>query len=94
MSYKVFVDDNFHYMEEEHRYFLGEFDTSEAAIAACQRVVNEFLEETYEPGMSASELLTKYVFFGEDPFIMGGDIRFSGRDYACDQVEKIAKKSE
>jgi hypothetical protein len=25
LSYKVYVDDNFHYMEEEHRYFLGEF---------------------------------------------------------------------
>jgi hypothetical protein len=23
MSYQVFVDDNFHYTEEEHRYFLG-----------------------------------------------------------------------
>lgn len=51
MSYKVFVDDNFHYMDKEHRYFLGEFDTAEAAIAACQKVVNECLEEFYKPEM-------------------------------------------
>lgn len=94
MSYKVYVDDNFHYMEEEHRYFLGEFDTPEAAIAACQRVVNEWLEETYEPGMSASELITKYAFFGEDPFIMDGGVRFSAREYACSQVERIVNQSK
>jgi hypothetical protein len=39
MSYQVFVDDNFHYMEEEHRYLLGEFETLEAAEAACRRDV-------------------------------------------------------
>jgi len=50
MSYKVFVDDNFHYMDKDERYFLGEFDTAEAAVAACQKVVNEWLEEHYKPG--------------------------------------------
>ena len=44
MSYKVFVDDNFHYMDKDDRYFLGELDTAGAAVAACQKVVNEVLE--------------------------------------------------
>jgi hypothetical protein len=72
MSYQVFVDDNFHYMDKDERYFLGEFETIEAAIAACQKVVNECLEEFYKPGMTAAELSTPYVSFGEDLFIMGG----------------------
>jgi hypothetical protein len=80
MSYKVFVDDNFHYMDEEHRYFLGEFDTAEAAIAACQKVVNECLEEFYKPERTADELLKLYALYGEDQFIMGGgEVLFSAR---------------
>jgi hypothetical protein len=95
MSYKVFVDDNFHYMDEEHRYLLGEFDTAEAAIAACQKVVNECLEEFYKPGMTAAELSTQYTFFGEDPFIKGGEeVLFSAWDYAHAQVERIIKESK
>jgi len=53
------------------RYLLGEFDTAEAAIAACQKVVNECLDEFFKPGMIAAELSTQYTFFGEDPFIEG-----------------------
>ena len=97
MSYQVFVDDNFHYMDQEHRYFLGEFDTAEAAVAACQKVVNEVLEEFYKPGMTAAELGTLYALFGEDPFIMGGgsgEVLFSARAYASDQVERITKESK
>jgi hypothetical protein len=84
MSYQVFIDDNFHYMDQEHRYFLGEFDTVEAAVVACQKVVNECLEEFYKPGITAAELSTQYVFFGEDPFILGGgsgEVLFSARAY-------------
>jgi hypothetical protein len=97
MSYKVFVDDNFHYMDEDERYFLGEFDTAEAAVAACQKVVNEWLEEHYKPGMTAAELSTQYAFFGEDPFIMGGgsgEVLFSAHQYASDQIEKMAEGSK
>jgi hypothetical protein len=81
MSYKVFVDDNFHYMDEEHRYFLGEFDTAEAAVVACQKVVNEVLEEFYKPGMTAAELGTLYSFFGEDPFMQTAFRQSPGTQY-------------
>ena len=90
MSYKVFVDDNFHYMDQEHRYSFGEFDTFEAAVAACQRIVDEFLEEAYKPGMKAEELYQVYIGFGEDPFIVRGDIRFSAWDYAKERSAQIA----
>jgi hypothetical protein len=35
MSYTVLVDDNFHYMDKDERYTLGEFESLEAAIIAC-----------------------------------------------------------
>lgn len=90
MSYKVLVDDNFHYMDQEHRYSFGEFDTFEAAVAACQQIVDEVLEEAYKTGMKAEELYQVYIGFGEDPFIVGGDIPFSAWDYAKERSAQIA----
>src|SRR5512139_1143390 len=51
-KYEVFVDDNFHYMDESERYKLGTFKTCEEATAVCKRIVDEFLEQGYEEGMS------------------------------------------
>ena len=93
MRYRVLVDDNFHYMDESERYALGEFDTLEAAVAACKRLVDEFLTSSYRPGMTAAELLTQYALFGEDPFVYTGDdtVPFSARDYASDKVRTICR---
>jgi len=33
----VYVDDNFHYMSEDDRYVLGEFETRETAIAPANK---------------------------------------------------------
>ena len=35
MIYKVFVDDNYHYMDKDKRYTHGEFETLEAAVEAA-----------------------------------------------------------
>ncbi len=66
--YIVYVDDNFHYMDEEERYKLGEFDTPEAAIQACRRIVDDFLLANYRPGQTAEKLNELYRTFGEDPW--------------------------
>src|SRR5258708_2881041 len=83
--YTVFVDDNFHYMDESERYKLGEFDDCAAAIAACKQIVDEFLL----PNSGRSEdLYVTYTMFGEDPFILTDDpnCKFSARDYAREAV--------
>lgn len=94
MTYKVFVDDNFHSMDESERYALGEYATLEAAIEAARKIVDEYLLSAYLPGMTFDALLTSYVFFGEDPFIVaqaseGGGVLFSARDYARRRCEEI-----
>jgi len=93
MKYRVFVDDNFHYMDESERYQLGEFDSLEAAVAACRRVVDEFLISNRRPGMTPGELLAQYAFHGEDPFVLTGDgtVPFSARDYASERVREICQ---
>lgn len=92
MAYVVFVDDNFHYMDESERYKLGEFETAEAAETACRRIVNEFLLQNHKPGCSAEELYELYTMFGEDPFIIGKpECHFSAWNYAKQRAEEICR---
>lgn len=91
MTYKVLVDDNFHYMDETERYQLAEFPTAESAIAAAQRIVDDYLSSAYQPGMTAEELYTSYTSFGEDPFIVspGEKVEFSAWTYAKRRCTEI-----
>ena len=92
--YKVFIDDNYHYMDESHRYEHGTFETADEAIAACRKIVDSILEENHIPGMSAPELYLRYTHFGEDPFIVtidraAPDVAFSAWSYAKERSELI-----
>jgi hypothetical protein len=83
--FKVIVADNYHYMDESENYELGSFETFEAAIDACKKIVDEFLESACSQGVSGDELLKGYLMFGEDPYILSSEIKgvpFSARDYA------------
>jgi len=88
----VYVDDNFHYMNEDERYSYGSFDSLDAAVSACQKIVDDFL--TTNPAKTADELFESYVSFGEDPWIKGlpcgsEQPQFSAREYArqrCDEL--------
>ena len=92
--YKVMVDDNFHYMDEDERYEHGVYDTAEEAIEACRGIVDRSLEEGYKPGVSAEALYEHYVSFGDDPFIVvldGADdnAKFSAWNYAKERSRVI-----
>jgi hypothetical protein len=93
-EYTILVDDNYHYMDETARYTRASFDTLEDAIRECKRIVDRSLEEMYEPGMAAGELLGKYKMFGEDPFIVSKrlpstSVPFSAWKYAEERCEEI-----
>ena len=88
--YKVLVDDNFDYMDEDKRYEHGVFATAEEAIAACKRIVDSNLDHFMQPGMTASELYDAYTGGGDDPFIVcvnadDEPVRFSAWSYAEEQ---------
>lgn len=92
MTFAVLVDDNFHYMDTSARYKLGEYETYEAAVAACKAIVDEALAENYVKGMRADELYQRYVTFGEDPWVTPtpeGE-HFSAWDYAKQQCTERA----
>ena len=89
-KYTVYVDDNFHYMDESERYKLGEFDDCAAAIAACKRIVDEFLLSNFG---GCEDVCATYTMFGDDPFILTDDpaCKFSARDYARERVRVLAE---
>jgi hypothetical protein len=90
-GFRVLVDDNYHFMDEDERYTLGDFATHEEALAACKQIVDDFLLSNHQPGMTAASLCSGYTGFGEDPWIAheGGYAHFSAWDYAkrrCDEM--------
>src|SRR5271169_3339075 len=87
LPFAVFVDDNFHFMDEDERHQHGAFATWTEAVAACRRIVDEELLATLKPGMTAEQLFDRYTSFGSDPFVVPApseatDQRFSAWDYA------------
>jgi hypothetical protein len=92
-KYKVMIDDNFHYMEDERRE-LGTYVSVEEALAACRDVVDVWLAANYKPGMSSAELIEQYKSFGDDPFIVAlpgapAEAKFSAWDYAAKRAQAI-----
>jgi hypothetical protein len=92
--YKVMVDDNFHFMDEDERHEHGIFATAEEALAACRAMVDRDLESYRKPGMTAAALYKYYEMSGCDPFIVAiGDapkINFSAWDYAGQRSRELA----
>jgi hypothetical protein len=91
MSFKVFVDDNYHYQDESERYEQGEYESYEAAVAACKLIVDQYLAGAFKEGMNAAELYKSYVSFGEDPFVVPNPegVLFSAWDYAKQRCLEI-----
>ena len=91
--YTVFVDDNFHYMDESERYKLEEFADCASAMAACKKIVDEFLTGCGGNNTDA-ELYQQYVTSGEDPWISSEDseCKFSAWNYARERTKELVKK--
>jgi len=96
--YKVMVDDNFHYMDEDERYELGVFPTVEEAVAACKRIVDSDLNGFLKPGITAAELYDMYASFGEDPFVVreaySDPVAFSAWDYAKERSDALTSTNK
>jgi hypothetical protein len=55
-KYRVLIDDNFWFDEEEERHEHGSYNTLEEAVAVAKRIVDDFLVANHKPGMTAVEL--------------------------------------
>jgi len=100
-KYKVYVDDNYNYMDESARYADGSYGSLEEAVERCKEITIESLKHHYEPGISPDDLSAQWSMFGDDPFIFGGtgSVPFSARKFITtelckDVIESIEKLSE
>jgi hypothetical protein len=96
VTYIVFVDDNFHHGDEAERTFHGQFEAADEAVAACRKIVDEFLAGAIEPGISTTALYDLYKSFGDDPFVVPADpkdapVTFSAWVYALERCEHLAR---
>lgn len=94
-KYIVYVDDNFHYMDESERYCAGAFDTAEEAISICKQIVERSLGESLQNTKTADELVQSYKMYGEDPWIscQDGSAKFSAWNYAEVRSKEIFQAS-
>jgi hypothetical protein len=85
-DYIVWVDDNFHYGDEDERYKQGQYETYEEAVRVCRDIVDGDLKHNFKEGITSEALYGAYTGFGEDPWIAGdpppGEPRFSAWEYA------------
>jgi hypothetical protein len=92
-TYKVVVQDNFHWWDETERYEFGTFTTWDEAVDACKNKIEQELEKFFEPGMDANQLYDHYIQMADEPFILAsaadayGD--FSESEYAMRHCEKL-----
>jgi len=96
MPFRIFVDDNFNYMDESSRYCLGKFESFDAAVTRCKSIVDEFLVKHNTDQIDAESLLKLYTMFGEDPFVIPtpeSETRFSAWDYAKQRCEELCEGS-
>lgn len=99
-KYKVYIDDNFHYMDEDERVFRKGFNTYEKAVAECKRIADRSLlwvkYSTYPKPRTPEELYKAYTSFGDDPFIkpLDDNKRFSAWSYAESRVTEIMNARE
>ena len=88
-TYKVWIDDNFHFMNEDERVFHGEFDTPTQAIVACQKIVDANIESITENETDPDKAYESYTCFGDDPWIEG--VEFSAFEYAKIKIQEVLK---
>ena len=95
-KYRVYVDDNYHYMDEGERYAVGSYSLLEEAIERCKEITIKSLEDLIEKGITPEKLHAQWSMFGEDPFIVGGDgkVPFSARKFITTELCEIIIKSQ
>lgn len=83
--YIVYIDDNFHYMDESERIKIGDYDDCQSAIVVCKTMGDKFLAGC-DSNCTADEMFKHYTSCGEDPWIASKnqDCKFSAWDYAKD----------
>jgi hypothetical protein len=87
-KYKIYVDDNYHYMDKSERYSVGSYASLEEAVNKCKEITIKSLKNFYEKGITPEALSAQWSMFGEDPYVFGGDgaVPFSARKFVSTEL--------
>ena len=92
------IYENSHYMDESEAYNHGQYNSYEDAIIGAQKIVDEFFEHNWRPGVTPDDLMVLFCLYGEDPIILpnehGKHEPFSARTYAEISAVNICRKLE
>ena len=96
--YKIMIDDNFKYMDEDAREEYGTVATAAEALEICRALVDMSLLERYEDGQTADALYERYTDFGKDPFAIAlgqsSKVNFSAWTYARQRAKEFTVPGE
>jgi hypothetical protein len=70
-KFELFVDDNYHHMDEDERYLHGTYETYDEAVVAAKKIIDGFFAGTEQGKRSAEQLFSGWAQFGDNPFIVG-----------------------
>ena len=89
--YSVYAYSSFHLMGDAEKYLLGEFGDCASAVAACKKLVDDFLLSIR--ATSPEALLDEYQNSGAEPYIASDDpaCRFSATAYARRRIGEISR---
>ena len=94
-GFELFIDDNYHYTDEQSRHRVGLFASYQEALSKAKAIVDQCLERSHQPGMTSDELFQGYAGFGEDPFILpAGEPCFSAWDYARERCAELCRDED
>ena len=91
-KYTVYVDDNFHHMDESYRYELEQYDTWSDAVKVCKMIVDENIKSYIQEGIDVADLYRHYTSVGDDPWVTPvpeGLQYFSAWSYAKALTDKL-----
>lgn len=93
MVFEVLVMDNYRVPGEGPRSTGRRFDSPAAATAWCKKLVDEFLQAHWQPGVAARMLWSAFTYAGEDPYVIERGrpdrILFAGWHYARSRCEAL-----
>lgn len=90
-GYAVWAHHSFHLSGEAEKYLVGRFDSCDEALEACRRLVEEFLESSYQEEMSPETLMEEYEASGPDPYIepRREECVFRAREWARERAAEV-----
>ena len=91
-GYCVLIDDNYHYMDAEHRSHLAVYENYEDALERAKEITRKSVIRN--KGTDPNDTHDNYTDFGSDPFIqaIGGAPEPAERFSAWKYAEVIAKE--